>query len=241
MYRPFEAFRPAGRLISVIGSGGKTTFLRYLSLRLPGKVILTTSTHIRPFPDLPLIDVSHCSRDQAARDLRSALSGSRIVCLGFPEPSGKLADPSSVLPFEALLSEADHLIVEADGAAGRPLKAHRPREPVIPSCSDLTVCLVGASGIGKPVSESCHCPDLFARLAGVSPDTPVREEHIAAVLNRENMADCFLVNQTDALPDPDQARRLCDLISRDAFPCALAPRQPAPARSPQCTGPCRRS
>ena len=194
MYRPFEAFRPAGRLISVIGSGGKTTFLRYLSLRLPGKVILTTSTHIRPFPDLPLIDVSHCSRDQ-----------------------------------------------EADGAAGRPLKAHRPREPVIPSCSDLTVCLVGASGIGKPVSESCHCPDLFARLAGVSPDTPVREEHIAAVLNRENLADCFLVNQTDALPDPDQARRLCDLISRDAFPCALAPRQPAPARSPQCTGPCRRS
>ena len=112
--------------------------------------------------------------------------------------------------------------MEADGAAGRPLKAHRPWEPVVPACSGLTVCLVGASGFGRPVSEVCHCPELFASLAGITPDALVSEEHIAAVLNREALADCYLVNQTDVLPDPERARLLCSLISRDAYPCSLA-------------------
>ena len=222
MYRPFEAFNPSGKLISVIGSGGKTTFLRYLSSSLPGTVILTTSTHIWPFPDVPLIDTVSADREQILSAVRSALARSRVVCLGKSEPSGKLADPSSEISFEDLLPEADHILVEADGAAGRPLKAHRPWEPVIPACSGLTICLAGASGLGRPVSEACHCPELFASLAGITPDTLVSEEHIAAVLNREALADCYLINQTDILPDPERARLLCGLIARDAYPCSLA-------------------
>ncbi|MBR3335214.1 MAG: putative selenium-dependent hydroxylase accessory protein YqeC [Clostridia bacterium] len=222
MYRPFEAFNPSGKLISVIGSGGKTTFLRYLSSNLPGTVILTTSTHIWPFPDVPLIDTVSADREQILSAVRSALARSRVVCFGKSEPSGKLADPSSEISFEDLLPEADHILVEADGAAGRPLKAHRPWEPVIPACSGLTICLAGASGLGRPVSEACHCPELFASLAGITPDTLVSEEHIAAVLNREALADCYLINQTDILPDPERARLLCGLIARDAYPCSLA-------------------
>ena len=222
MYRPFEEFRITGRCVSVIGSGGKTTFLRRFADRLPGRVILTTTTHILPFPDVPLVDVSAAGREQALRELRSALAESRVACLGKREPSGKLADPSAVLSFEDLLAEADHVLVEADGSAGRPLKAHRPWEPVIPACSELTVCLVGASGLGRPVSEACHCPELFASIAGIPAETPVSAEHVAAVLNREALADCYLINQADTLPDPEPARRLCGLILKDAFICSLA-------------------
>ena len=227
MYKPFEEFRPAGKCISVIGSGGKTTLLRYLAGRLPGTVILTTSTHIYPFPGIPLVETgeedSGKSPDRILAEIREALSRSRVICLGQPEPSGKLASPADIVPFELLLPEADHVLIEADGAAGRPLKAHRPWEPVIPACSAMTVCVVGASGIGKPVSQACHCPELFASLAGISPGSLVEPEHIAAVVNRENLADCVLVNQADTQPDPETVRRLCALISRDAFPCSLAP------------------
>ena len=221
MYKPFEAFRITANCVSVIGSGGKTTFLRYLSERLPGSVVLTTSTRIWPFPDIPLVDTADADREQVRDRLRFALSRSRIICLGKSEPSGKLADPSAVFPFEDLTALADHVLVEADGSAGRPLKAHRPWEPVIPACSGLTVCLVGASGIGRPVSEACHCPELFASLSGTSLDTPVSVEHVAAVLNREHLADCYLVNQADTLQDPGIARRLCGLINKEAFPCSL--------------------
>ena len=227
MYRPFEEFRPSEKCISVIGSGGKTTLLRYLAGRLPGTVILTTSTHIYPFPGIPLVETgeedSGKSPDRILAEIREAQSRSRVICLGQPEPSGKLASPADIVPFELLLPEADHVLIEADGAAGRPLKAHRPWEPVIPACSAMTVCVVGASGIGKPVSQACHCPELFASLAGISPGNLVEPEHIAAVVNRENLADCVLVNQADTQPDPETVRRLCALISRDAFPCSLAP------------------
>ena len=88
MYRPFEEFNPSGKLISVIGSGGKTTFLRYLSARLPGTVILTTSTHIRPFPDIPLIDTASADRMADRISFRSAevasisgISGKGHICV----------------------------------------------------------------------------------------------------------------------------------------------------------------
>lgn len=226
MYRPFEEFRPSEKCISVIGSGGKTTLLRYLSGRLPGTVILTTSTHMFPFQGIPLVNTgdkdSGKSRDRIIAEIRETLSNGRVVCLGSLEPSGKLASPADTVPFELLLPEADHVLIEADGAAGRPLKVHRPWEPVIPACSGMTVCVAGASGIGRPVSQACHCPELFASLAGITADCLVEPEHIAMVINRENLADCCLVNQADTQPDPETVRRLCDLISRDAFPCSLA-------------------
>ena len=225
MYRPFEAFRITAKCVSVIGSGGKTTLLRYLSGRLPGSVILTTSTHIFPFPGIPLVDSGSenapGNRERVLREIRSALARSRVVCLGQRLPSGKLASPASVIPFEDLLPETDYLLVEADGAAGRPLKAHRPWEPVIPECSGLTVCVAGASGFGRPASDACHCPELFCALAGTAPDRPVEPEHVAAVLNREGLADCYLVNQADTLPDPEAARRLCELLSKDAYIVSL--------------------
>jgi probable selenium-dependent hydroxylase accessory protein YqeC len=225
MFRPFEAFHVEGRFISVVGSGGKTTFLRWLSVRLPGTVILTTSTHMFPFPDMPTVDAggesSPESRERVSAKLRAALGDSRVIGLGRLQASGKLADPSAVIPFEALLDMADYVVVEADGAAGRPLKAHRPWEPVVPACSTMTVGVVGASGMGRPAALACHCPERFCALARLGIDEPVGPEHVAAVLNQEALADCWLVNQLDALADPEQARWLCDLIEVDAFPCSL--------------------
>lgn len=225
MFRPFEAFHVEGRFISVVGSGGKTTFLRWLSVRLPGTVILTTSTHMFPFPDLPLVDAggetSAENLRRVIRELHTALRDSRVIGLGSLQASGKLADPSAMIPFEALLDAADYVVVEADGAAGCPLKAHRPWEPVVPDCSTMTVGVVGASGLGKPAALACHCPEIFCGLAGISPDEPVQPAHVAAVLNRETLADCWLVNQIDVLPDIGADRQLCDLIDRDAFPCSL--------------------
>lgn len=96
MYRPFEALPLTGRCVSVVGSGGKTTLMRYLSQRLAGTVILTTSTRIYPFPGIPLVTTG-ADRDAALRDLRAALNQNRVICVGQPQPSGKLAAPA--IPF----------------------------------------------------------------------------------------------------------------------------------------------
>ena len=225
LYQPFHTFQPTNRFISVIGSGGKTTLLGVLAKRLDGRVILTTSTHMFPFPGIALVNTGSAdtpaNRERILHEIRSTLASNRIICVGQLLPSGKLTTPAMSISYETLALEADHILVEADGAAGHALKAHRPWEPVIPACSELTICVAGASGIGKPASLVCHCPELFSSLAGITPDQPVCEEHIARVLNRENLADCYLINQVDILPDPVQALRLCSLIRKPAIPVSL--------------------
>ena len=225
MYTPFETLNLNRRFVCVIGSGGKTTFLSRLARHLGGSVILTTSTHFQAFPDIPLVlsgtEEQSFGSDSVFCSIRSALRESRILCLGQMTRPGKLAAPTDTVSFDALLNEADHVIVEADGSRRLPLKAHRSFEPVIPDCSELTVLIAGASGIGKPIGEVCHCPELFAAIAGASTEEPVRIEHIAKVINHENLADLVLINQIDTLTDPQEAVRLCNLILKPASICSL--------------------
>lgn len=204
----------------IIGSGGKTSFLRYLSERLPGTVILTTTTHMFPFQGIPLLNTAR-DRKGLPGKIRDSLGQNKAVCLGNLLPEGKLSSPSDAIPLEELLSLADYVLVEADGSRQLPLKAHRETEPVIPPCASLTIGIAGASGIGRPLREVCHCPGIFAALAMMKEDQTVQPEHIARVLNREDLADLYLVNQTDALADPRQALKLCALIRKKAFAGSL--------------------
>ena len=78
-----------------------------------------------------------------------------------------------------LVCLADYVLVEADGAKRLPLKAHAEHEPVIPACAGRTVCMVGVDGLGAPVSQTCHRPQRFAQLAGV---TAVRAQDVSHAL-----------------------------------------------------------
>ena len=104
---------------AVIGGGGKTTLLRTLGEELAGQhpVLLCTTTKILPFSDLP------CARTAAELDeLRRA---HQLLCAGTDEPgTGKLTAPET--PMAVLAEQFDYILVEADGAARRPLKAHAP-------------------------------------------------------------------------------------------------------------------
>ncbi|MBM6676352.1 putative selenium-dependent hydroxylase accessory protein YqeC [Olsenella uli] len=197
---------------SVIGSGGKTSLLAALARELPGTVVLTTTTHILPFPNVPLA----ASAD--VNDVRAALAKSRVVCVGSQaEKNGKLVTPE--LGVDALASLADYVLVEADGARRLPLKAHAAWEPVIPACSGRTVLVLGASGLDRPVREAVHRPELFCELAGCLPDDPATPELVARAANAEALADVALVNQADVAPE--RSRDLAALLDVPAVTGSL--------------------
>ncbi|WP_417229079.1 selenium cofactor biosynthesis protein YqeC [Thermophilibacter sp.] len=203
-----EALDVRPGVTSVIGSGGKTSLIAALARELPGTVVLTTTTHILPFPDAPLVT----SAD--AVDVRAALAKSRVVCVGSQaEKNGKLVTPE--LGIDALASLADHVLVEADGARRLPLKAHAAWEPVIPACSGRTILVLGASGLDCPIREKVHRPELFCELAGCAPDDLATPELVARAANAEALADVALVNQADAAPE--RARDLAALLATPAF------------------------
>ena len=207
---------------AVIGGGGKTTLLRTLGEELAGHhtVLLCTTTKILPFPDLP------CARTAAKLDqLRRS---HRLLCAGTDVPgTGKLAAPET--PMALLAERFDYVLVEADGAARRPLKAHAPHEPVVPPEANQTICVVGASGFGQPISEAAHRPERYARLAGVPETAEAAPETEAAVLRAEGLHDKIYVNQVETLWELASARTLAALMDcpvlagslqrKEYFPC----------------------
>lgn len=190
---------------AVIGGGGKTTLLRTLGEELARtrSVLLCTTTKIFPFPGLP------CARDGA--ELERLRREFRLLCAGRELPgTGKLTAPD--VPMEQLAERFDYVLVEADGAARRPLKAHAPHEPVIPAETGQVVCVVGASGFGQPIREAAHRPELYAELAGVSQEAPASPETEAAVLEREGLHQRVYINQVENGEQLAQARRLAGLL-----------------------------
>ena len=185
---------------AVIGSGGKTSLLRRLAEELPGTVLLCTTTHIRPFelrehmaPYTPEWAAPITWLDP--EDIRKALTAHRVLCLGTPCENSKLTAPS--LSVETLATLSDYVLVEADGSRQLPLKAHDAHEPVIPAVSRQVICVVGASGFGKPIRESVPRPERFCALTGAAASDPVTPEQAAKAILAERLCDTMFLNQID--------------------------------------------
>ena len=174
---------------AVIGSGGKSTLLHTLAQELPGRILLCTSTHFMPYDDLPTLT------EPTEETLRQAFTAGRVVCAGRETAKGKLTDCG--LPYEILADLADYVLVEADGSRRFPLKAHAPHEPVIPGNCRRVVCVVGLSGLHRPVREAVHRPEIFCPHTGCTPEDEVTAELVARGLIKEHLADTYLLNQME--------------------------------------------
>jgi len=171
------------RDVWLIGAGGKTTLMFALAAawRERGETaICATTTKIwSPTPaqcpdvriaDVPTIVAGLRERPTPLVTVASRLEGGK--CLGFP------ADETL-----SFASFARHLVVEADGAAGRPVKAHAPHEPVVASAASCVVAVVGGWCIGSPLdAEHVHRPERFAALSGRSLGEAITPTDVARVL-----------------------------------------------------------
>ena len=191
---------------AVIGGGGKTTLLRTLGEELAAggkQVLLCTTTKILPFPGLP------CAR--TGEELEALRREHRLLCAGTLLPdTGKLTAPET--PMAELARRFDYVLVEADGAARRPLKAHAAHEPVIPAEANQTICVVGASGFGQPIADAAHRPERYAALAGAAETAEATPETEAAVLRAEALHTRVYVNQVETLWDLADAKALAALL-----------------------------
>lgn len=191
-------------ITAVIGSGGKTTLLRVLGEELAKEhsVLLCTSTKIRPFSDMP------CAYHMS--ELEELRKQHRLLCAGTPLDNGKLT--ALECSMAELAARFDYVLVEADGAARLPLKAHASHEPVIPPEANQTICVVGASGFGRPICEVVHRPAIYATLANVQETADATVETEAAVLKTEHLHDRIYVNQVDGLSELVDAKAIAALL-----------------------------
>lgn len=145
--------------IATVGSGGKTTFGFRLSEEMAGggkRVVSTTTTKVRYEEGLryPYLVQSPPGSDLIKATEHALETYPSVFVARGRLDSGKLF---GVSPGEAdrLFTDigTDHVIVEADGAAGLPLKAPAPREPVIPSTTTMVIALIGLEALGQPLER----------------------------------------------------------------------------------------
>jgi probable selenium-dependent hydroxylase accessory protein YqeC len=186
-----EALRlETGGVITLVGSGGKTSLMFRLARELSGegdRVLTTTTTRIHvPAAEQSPDCILAATVEEALERAAAALSRNRhlTVAAGRSSDGGKLAGlaPEAIERLRAARI-CDWIIVEADGAAGRPLKAPADHEPVIPPCTEWLVAVAGLRGLGKPLTEQwVFRAEAFARVTGLPQGAAVTEPAIAAAL-----------------------------------------------------------
>ena len=178
-----------GEIISLVGGGGKTTLLFALAdeLSIGGKgVIVTTTTKIwEPAPS-PSFSLFCSSQIPLVKEWVTGKLGNvpYLVVARGKLGNGKLQGiPTAWIEELETLPGISFIIIEADGAAGRSLKAPREDEPVLPAHSSLLVPVVGIDALGCPLDdEHVFRAELAARLLGVNPGIEITEEFIARLL-----------------------------------------------------------
>lgn len=182
----------AGDVVSLVGAGGKSTVLYGLVTELRQRgltVIATTTTHIQspdeasPHTTPPLVLASEESNWLETVRMRVARYGAATV-VGARIRDDKL---KGIEPREAdlLAKMADALVVEADGARGRSLKAPLSHEPAIPPTTTLTVAIAAIDALGELLDEThVHRLEEVVKLAGASPGAGITPEILALALYR---------------------------------------------------------
>ena len=177
-----------GDVVSIVGSGGKTTLMYLLARELSEKgmrVITTTTTKIFPPHPLQSPRLFISDREEVLiSNTRELLQKEKHLTLaeGFIGPKLKGLSPTLIDKIHEQ-QIADIILIEADGAKHCPLKAPNKTEPVIPSSTTLTLPVVGLDGIGKiNTEEYVFRPDYFFCLTGIKEGELITAESVSRVI-----------------------------------------------------------
>lgn len=181
-----EAFKIVkGDVVCLTGAGGKSSLMFHLAekgRRLGWKVLVTTTTRIRiPAPErYDLLDLSGESPHHG------------IVKAGVVVGGVKADEPDKIAPYPSPLSRGDRaefdlILIEADGAARKPLKGWNPYEPVIPEYCSLTIGVVDISTIGLTIdTRNIHRLARFLEITGAETGAPVTLSNLRDLILSDN-------------------------------------------------------
>ena len=174
-----EALSADSPLVCVVGAGGKKTTLYALADRLD-RAVVTATVRIPIFDD----DVAAV---RVTRDPVGALRDASDWPLGLvPERERDDRylgyDRETVSAIRATPGHGP-VLVKADGARTRLLKAPDEREPQIPATADTVIPVASARVVGEPLSEThVHRPERVAELTGLDLGDTIGPEDVGAVL-----------------------------------------------------------
>ena len=218
-----------GGVISLVGAGGKTSLMFRLARELSGQgdaVLSTTTTKIyMPRRKLSSVVMISGSAGDLATEARKILRQKPHILAG----SRRIPFQNKLKGFTAeTIDQIWHsgvfrwIVVEADGAAGKSLKAPAGHEPVIPQCTRWVIGIVGLNAVGKPLTEKwVFRPQLVSKITGLAHGASITEAAIAEVLTNANgimkgfpeQAKRYaFLNQVESQERLEAGRRIAEMV-----------------------------
>ncbi|MFB6108978.1 MAG: selenium cofactor biosynthesis protein YqeC [Haloplanus sp.] len=173
-----EALAADAGVVCVVGAGGKKTTLYALADRLD-RAVVTATVRIPIFDD-------HVADVVVTDDPVGALREVERWPVGLvpeQEREDRYRGYDRALVSAIGAASPGPVLVKADGARTRLLKAPNEREPQVPATADTVVPVASARVVGKPLDEAhVHRPERVADITGLSVGDPVGTEDVGAVL-----------------------------------------------------------
>jgi len=173
--------------VSIVGSGGKTTLMKQLAEKLAGPVLCATSTKLGT-EQAAYFNQHIIWEDEEAPNLALELPKSSLISSGIIGDSqhqriNNLSEEQFERLHQLCLEKELPLIIEADGAKCKSLKAPEAWEPVIPAFTDLVVVVVGLRDLMKPLSEEfVFRSELFSKISYLTMGEPIDIDAICRYL-----------------------------------------------------------
>lgn len=211
-----ELTGPEKLVVSLVGSGGKTTLLYKIcdAMRKEGRrtAALTTTHIMRPLNS----DGLQCIIDDDVCLAQTYFDDGKVVLAGTQTGTGRLEAPNEdMLTF--LMKTADVIVAEADGSRRLPIKFPNDTEPVLlPGTTHLFV-VAGLCAIGKPLSEVCHrWPLAMAECGLKGQQSLVTPLMLAQILARGYgvLAPVFVLNQADDEITAEYGRETAEALKK---------------------------
>jgi len=175
-----------GDIISIIGAGGKTTFLFRLAdeLREMGKkVLVATTTRVYMPP-------KDCY-DELCTDIKELLDKSKKLTKGVMVAGSGVSSENKLLALDQetvqnIKDYYDYILIEADGSKRKPLKGWRENEPVVIEDTTKTIAVVDIRGVGLTANPyTIHNFELFKELTGIEDGEVVTPSHVRKMITGE--------------------------------------------------------
>ncbi len=175
------------RLIALVGGGGKTTTLFKLASEYKdaGKSVLVTTTTAIYQPEARQYDKLILTEDKAAfnDNCQGGMPGITVVGRCINEEGKLLGVNRAMANFLYLKGSFDVILVEADGAKKRPIKAPATHEPVIPEMTSDVIGVIGLEALGGRITqELVHRAPLFAEVVGAQLNAAIDGEMLKALI-----------------------------------------------------------
>lgn len=237
-----DVFNARAGTICFVGAGGKKTTMYRLAMEHPGRVAITATSHIAYFPRRLAARKIIGPENELLERIR-ADSTSRIIA--FAQPSQRRGRHAGVsLERVAEFRQAggfDLMLIKADGARGRLIKAPAEHEPPIPSWACTVVPIVSAKVFGLKLTERiAHRIDRLCAVTGLQPGEKIEPRHVARLLASpggalKNTGDATVIPLINMVDDDERgtharaaAEQALALTRRFACVVLAAMRNPEP-------------